>query len=98
MGSPGCCLLGSFKRATSFKFSPVWFIIIQSVSFSQIFQFAQISTNAVSFPPSVIYMPSVGIVKDLTCVHVRRGLLVMARLAKVKRITYNLFNKNVVLL
>ena len=35
-------------------------------------------------------MLSVGIVKDLTYVHVRWGLLVMARLAKVKRITYNL--------
>ena len=30
MGSLGCCLLGSFKRATSFKFSPVSFIIIES--------------------------------------------------------------------
>ena len=30
MGSLRCCLLGSFKRATSFKFSPVSFIIIES--------------------------------------------------------------------
>ena len=31
MGSLGCCLLASFKRAPSFKFnSPVSFIIIQS--------------------------------------------------------------------
>ena len=30
MGSLGCCLLDSFKRATSFKFSPVSFIIIES--------------------------------------------------------------------
>ena len=30
MGSLGCCLLDSFKRATSFKFSPVSFIIVQS--------------------------------------------------------------------
>ena len=30
MGSLGCCLLASFKRGTSFKFSTVLFIIIQS--------------------------------------------------------------------
>ena len=29
-GSLRCCLLGTFKRATSLKFSPVSFIIIQS--------------------------------------------------------------------
>ena len=28
MGSLGCCLHGSFKQVTSFKFSPVSFIII----------------------------------------------------------------------
>ena len=31
MGLLRCCLLDSFQRATSFKFSPVSFIIIQSV-------------------------------------------------------------------
>lgn len=29
VGSLGCCLFGSFKRATSFKFSPVSFIITE---------------------------------------------------------------------
>ena len=65
-------------------------LLYRVFSLSQIFQFAQILTNAVSFLPSVISMPSVGIVKDLTYVRVRRGLLVMASFAKVKRITYNL--------
>ena len=30
MGWLGCCLLGSLKRATPFKFCPMSFIIIQS--------------------------------------------------------------------